>query len=85
MTHETQFFRDIHPFNALKTSILPNLIEQRSAVRRLNLWCAAASTGQEPYSVAMLLEESFPNLADWDVQCIASDLSEDVLERARAR
>jgi chemotaxis protein methyltransferase CheR len=82
-TNETQFFRDIHPFHALKTAILPELINTRAAVRRLNLWCAAASTGQEPYSVAMLLAESFPNLASWNVQCIASDISDEVLERAR--
>jgi chemotaxis protein methyltransferase CheR len=83
MTNETQFFRDVHPFNALKTTILPELISKRASLRQLNLWCAAASTGQEPYSVAMLIDESFPQLNAWNVQCIASDISEEVLQRAR--
>jgi chemotaxis protein methyltransferase CheR len=83
MTNETQFFRDIHPFNALKTLILPELFQKRSAIRQLNVWCAAASTGQEPYSVAMLLADSFPNLAGWNVRCIASDISDGSLARAR--
>ena len=82
-THETQFFRDVHPFNALKTAILPKLIARRATARRLNLWCAAASSGQEPYSVAMLLGEHFPHLATWHVQLIASDISDAVLEQAR--
>jgi chemotaxis protein methyltransferase CheR len=83
MTNETQFFRDIHPFDALKTAILPELIDKRTAVRQLNLWCAAASTGQEPYSLVMLIAESFPDLAAWDVRCIASDISDEILSRAR--
>lgn len=83
MTHETQFFRDSHPFDALKTTILPELIKKRSAARQLRVWCAAAATGQEPYSVAMLLAEAFPDLSSWIVQCIASDLSAEVLDRAR--
>ena len=83
VTNETQFFRDVHPFHALKTSILPELIEKRAAERRLNLWCAAASSGQEPYSVAMLLVEHFPALANWNVQLMASDISDALLERAQ--
>ena len=83
MTNETQFFRDVHPFEALKTTILPELIQNRSAMRQLNVWCAAASTGQEPYSLAMLMADSFPEVANWNVQCLASDLSEEVLARAR--
>ncbi len=83
VTNETQFFRDIHPFHALETQILPRLIKKRMADRQLNLWCAASSTGQEPYSLAMLMAESFPQLASWNVRCIASDISDEVLERAR--
>ncbi len=83
MINETQFFRDTHPFTALESKILPELLRKRASVRQLKLWCAAASTGQEPYSVAMLLAESFPELASWDVQFIASDISEDAIERAR--
>ena len=70
VTNETQFFRDVHPFETLKTSILPDLIDKRSAERQLSLWCAAAASGQEPYSVALLLAEHFPHLANWNVQCI---------------
>jgi chemotaxis protein methyltransferase CheR len=83
MTNETQFFRDIHPFHALKTTILPELFQKRSATRQLNVWSAAASIGQEPYSVAMLLADSFPDLAGWNVRCIASDISDAALARAR--
>lgn len=83
-TNETSFFRDIHPFEALKKSILPELIARRAGEKRLNIWCAASSTGQEPYTIAMLLRENFPQLASWSVTFIASDLSRDVLKRAKA-
>lgn len=82
-TNETQFFRDIHPFEALRTNILPALIEKRSTTRRLDIWCAAASTGQEPYSLAMLMDDAFPQLSSWSVRCLASDISEEALTRAR--
>lgn len=84
MTNETQFFRDGHPFEALRTMILPSLVKERLASRELNFWCAAASTGQEPYSLAMLIADSFPQLADWNIRITASDYSEDVLQRARS-
>ncbi len=83
ITTETQFFRDTHAFEVLKTCILPELIDKRSTERRLRLWCGAASSGQEPYSVAMVLLEHFPKLVNWDVQLIASDISDVVLERAQ--
>ncbi|MGN6727746.1 MAG: CheR family methyltransferase [Tepidisphaeraceae bacterium] len=83
-TNETSFFRDIHPFEALKKSILPELIARRAGEKRLNIWCAASSTGQEPYTIAMLLRENFPQLTNWSVTFIASDLSRDVLKRAKA-
>ena len=83
-TNETSFFRDITPFEALKKSIFPELIARRSMDKRLNIWCAASSTGQEPYTIAMLLAENFPQIKNWDLTFIASDLSRDVLNRARA-
>ena len=82
-TNETSFFRDEHPFNALRDVILPELIDRRATTRTLNIWCAAASTGQEPYSLAMLLRDSFPQLLGWTISFIATDLSEATLARAR--
>lgn len=83
-TNETLFFRDLHPFEALRTRLVPDLLQARAAQRSLRIWCGAASTGQEPYSVAMTLCESFPQLATWDVKIVATDLNSAVLERARA-
>lgn len=83
VTYETSFFRDSHPFEALKKFVLPTLIEQRRVERSLNIWCAACSSGQEPYSIAMLIHEYFPLLANWNLRLIASDFSSKVLARAR--
>ncbi|HEX8916106.1 MAG TPA: protein-glutamate O-methyltransferase CheR [Humisphaera sp.] len=83
-TNETSFFRDVHPFEMLRTKVLPGLIAARAAERKLHFWCAASSTGQEPYSVLMLLREHFPQLADWKVTFLATDLSAEVLARAKA-
>ena len=82
--NETWFYRDSHPFEALRETILPRLIEERAATRRLNIWCAASSTGQEPYSVAMLLHRHFPDVAhNWKVSFVATDISQDALAAAR--
>jgi chemotaxis protein methyltransferase CheR len=82
-TNETSFFRDLHPFQALKTTILPNLIKSRSSERVLNIWSNACSSGQEVYSIAMMIKESFPELGGWKVRLIASDLSTKILEKAK--
>jgi chemotaxis protein methyltransferase CheR len=82
-TNETSFFRDKVPFDELRTSLLPGLIASRHATRTLRIWCAAASTGQEPYSLALLLREDFPQLANWNVEILATDISKAALDRAR--
>lgn len=82
-TNETSFFRDIHPWETLKNTILPELIKTRQTSRRLRIWCAAASTGQEPYTIAMVIREHFPELAPWDIQILGTDLNAAVLERCR--
>lgn len=82
--NETSFFRDARAFGMIANSILPTLIADRSAARSLHIWCAACSTGQEPYSIAMLLREQGRALDGWDVRITASDISRSVLARARA-
>ena len=82
-TNETSFFRDSHPWEALRTGILPELIEARKGVRSLAIWCAASSSGQEPYSLAMLLHEHFPEVAkSWSVRIIGTDLSPSMVEKS---
>ncbi|MCC6510601.1 MAG: protein-glutamate O-methyltransferase CheR [Pirellulaceae bacterium] len=82
-TNETSFFRDLHPFEALKTSILPELINNRARERTLSIWSNACSSGQEVYTIAMILREHFPQLTGWKVRLIASDLSTQILAKAR--
>ena len=81
-TNETSFFRDFHPFEALRKVILPELIAKREATRELVIWAAACSAGQEPYSLAMLLREHFPRLVSWKLRILATDLSSEMLARA---
>ena len=81
-TNETSFFRDFHPFESLRKHILPKLIEKRAAVRQLNIWSAACSSGQEPYTLAMILREHFPQLNDWNITIYATDLSPTILKVA---
>jgi chemotaxis protein methyltransferase CheR len=80
---ETSFFRDTHPFEALQTFVLPLLLKKRSGNRTLNLWCAACSSGQEPYSIALLLHQYFPVFTGPTVHFLASDISPEMLSRAR--
>ncbi|WP_425616244.1 protein-glutamate O-methyltransferase CheR [Anatilimnocola sp. NA78] len=82
-TNETSFFRDIHPFEALKSQIIPQLVAKRSSERTLNIWSNACSSGQEPFTIAMILREHFAALAGWKVRIIGSDLSSQILARAR--
>jgi chemotaxis protein methyltransferase CheR len=82
-TNETFFFRDKIPFDYLRQAVLPALIQARASRRALRIWCAASSTGQEPYSIAMCVKE-FAGLAGWRVEIIATDLSQAVLEKSKA-
>ncbi len=82
-TNETSFFRDMHPFELLKKNVLPELIQRRAALRQINFWCAAASSGQEVYTILMLLRENFPQLQTWKISFLASDISKEMLERCR--
>ena len=82
-TNETFFFRDKVPFDHLRDTMLPALLQARASRRSLRIWCAAASTGQEPYSIAMCLKELGAALAGWRVEIIGTDLSQAVLEKDR--
>lgn len=84
VTTETSFFRDLHPYETLRAAVLPDLFRRRAGEKQLNVWCAACSTGQEPYSLAILLREHFRDMAGWRVDILATDLSGEVLARARA-
>jgi len=83
-TNETSFFRDLHPFEALKNTLIPELVAKRGGERMLSFWCAAASSGQEPYTIALILREYFPLLANWKICFLATDLSTEMIERAQA-
>ena len=81
--NETSFFRDMTTFEMLRQVVLPQLIEHRLESRRLRIWSAASSTGQEAYSLAMLVAEYFPDLAQWDVKIIGTDISRHVVDYAQ--
>jgi chemotaxis protein methyltransferase CheR len=82
-TNETSFFREMRMFEMFRKAIMPKLLVARAVERSINFWCAASSTGQEPYSFAMLLREYFPAIDDWKITFIASDISRDMIARAR--
>ncbi len=81
-THETLFFRDPAVFDMLRNDLIPELMRARAGGRSLRIWCAACSSGQEPYSLAMMLLEM--GLADWNLQILGTDLSSQILNRAQA-
>jgi chemotaxis protein methyltransferase CheR len=83
-TNESFFFRDKAPFEHFRDFIMPELLSKRQSERRIRIWCAAAATGQEPYSVALFLSEMGNKLAGWEIEILATDLSTEVLERARS-
>jgi len=83
-TNESFFYRDKIPFEHFREAIIPALITARARERRIRIWCAAASTGQEPYSLAMTLKEMKDKLGGWRVEILGTDISTDVLEKAKA-
>ena len=83
-TNETFFFRDKIPFDHLRETIIPAMAQARAARRSLRIWCAASSTGQEPYSIAMCLKEAGSLLSGWRTEIVATDLSQAVLEKSKA-
>lgn len=83
-TNETFFFRDKLPFDHLREAVMPELLRARAGRRSLRIWCAAASTGQEPYSIAMCLKEMGTALAGWQIDIIGTDISPSVLEKSRS-
>ena len=83
-TNESLFFRDKVPFDHFRDTIMPELLEARAARRRIRIWCAAAATGQEPYTLAICLKEMGRELKGWRIEIVASDLSRTVLERAQS-
>ncbi len=83
-TNETFFFRDKIPFDHFREMIVPEIVKARAGRKSVRIWCAAGSTGQEPYSLAMCLKEMGAALAGWRIEIIATDLSQEVLEKSKA-
>jgi len=82
-TNETSFFRDIYPFEAFQKQVMPQLLSARASERRLNFWCGAASSGQESYTIAMILREHFPQILNWNFRFTATDISSQMVQRCR--
>lgn len=82
-TNETFFFRDIGPFDRFRDDVLPPILASRAATKSLRIWCAAASTGQEPYSLAIILMEMASKLAGWKVEIVGTDISNEALNKAK--
>ena len=82
--NETSFFRDTRPFDLLRTELLPAILESRRNMRSLRIWSAASSTGQEAYSIGMLILEHFPQLANWNVRIEGTDISNEVVHRCQS-
>lgn len=82
-TNETSWFRDVRPFEALRQVALPDRVARNAARRQLSVWSAASSSGQELYSLAMLLDAEFPQVGSWEVDLMGTDLSTEMVDRAR--
>lgn len=81
-TQESFFFRDITPFEAMRLQLLPEIIKKRQITRSLSIWSAACSTGQEPYSLAMMIREHFPQVLGWNVYIFATDVKQEAIDKA---
>jgi chemotaxis protein methyltransferase CheR len=82
-TNETSFFRDQRPFQIFQEFVLPYMLKERATQKKLRIWCAAASSGQEPYSLAMTIKENAAQLAGWNIEIVATDISHEILDKAR--
>ncbi|HEX9789632.1 MAG TPA: protein-glutamate O-methyltransferase [Kiloniellales bacterium] len=82
-TNESFFFRDQKPFDQFTKLVLPHMIQHRAAKKTIRIWSAACSSGQEPYTLAMLLKENAKQLAGWRVEIVATDLSKEILDKAK--
>ncbi|MFD2262639.1 CheR family methyltransferase [Lacibacterium aquatile] len=83
-TNETLFFRDTKPFDQFKKVVMPALLNDRASRKTIRIWCAACSSGQEPYSLAMILKEEGVRLAGWKFEIVATDINTEVIDRAKA-
>ena len=83
MTNESFFFRDIKPFDQFRQVVLPRLLQAKAGQKSFRIWSAACSTGQEPYTLAMIIKEEQAKFADWRIEIVATDISHDALDRAR--
>ncbi|MEQ8707440.1 MAG: protein-glutamate O-methyltransferase [Rhodospirillales bacterium] len=83
-TNESFFFRDTRPFDIFRDQIMPGLLERNAARRQIRIWCAAASSGQEPYSLAMILKEMSAKISGWRIEIVGTDISREILQKAKA-
>ncbi len=83
-TNESFFFRDIKPFDQFQKIVLPHLLQARAQTKRIRIWSAACSSGQEPYSLAMILREMGPKVAGWRFEILATDISAEMLQKSKA-
>ena len=83
-TNESFFFRDVRPFEQFRTFVLPRLMEVNDATKKIRIWSAASSNGQEPYTIAMILKDEAAKLKGWKIEMLATDIAKGVLEKAKA-
>ncbi len=83
-TNESFFFRDQKPFDLFRDEVLPGLLERRASTKSFRIWCAAASSGQEPYSLSILLKEAGAQMANWRTEIVGTDISMDILDKAKS-